>query len=208
MANTENEKAPLARVLFAKNLLNPGKKIKAKDKKEYDYWDVTFGWPKDSDMTVLRKMVTEAAVAEWGEKARDWLKNGTIKTPFLDGDGPQAVSKKTGDRYAGYEGLWFVRTGSYLKPGVFDRSAHPTDDPKVAYAGAYAYPVLNAYTWIDDKAGKGVTFGLSLVQFVKDGERLGGGGGQADPNKFFEKIDDEPDGPSGDKPKDAGGLFA
>ncbi|MFY9294474.1 MAG: ssDNA-binding protein [Methylorubrum rhodinum] len=191
------------------NLLKPGKKIKAKDKKEYDYWDVTFGWPKDADLTVLRNMVTEAAVAEWGEKARDWLKNGTIKTPFLDGDGPQGVSKKTGERYGGYEGHWFVRTGSYQKPGVFDRAAHPTDDPQVAYAGAYAYPVLNAYTWVDDKAGKGVTFGLSLVQFVKDGERLGGGAAQADPSKFFESIPDEGGAPAAAKEgQGAAALFS
>lgn len=197
MASTEPVKAPLARVLFAMNLLKPGKKMNLKDKKENDYYDATFGWAKGDDITVLRNMVTEAAVAEWGEKARDMLKNGAIKHPFLDGDGPQGVSKKTGERYKGYEGTIFVRCGTYQKPGIFDRAAHPTDDPQVAYAGAYAYPVLNAYTWTNEQNGKGVSLGLSLVQFVKDGDKFGGGAAQADPSKFFESIPDEGGPPAG-----------
>jgi hypothetical protein len=51
------------------------------------------------------------------------------------------------------------------------------------------YAVVNAYTWDNPKNGKGVSFGVNMVQVAKDGERLGGGG--LDPSAHFEAIPDD-----------------
>lgn len=206
MANTEPQRSPLARIAFV-NLLKPGERLDSKTKQMAEHYNCNLLWPKSEDLSVLRKMVVEAAVAEWGDKAKELLNNGAIRNPFLDGDGPQAVSKKTGERYAGFAGTTFARVGSKQRPKMVTRRMEPVTTSEELYPGCYVYAVLNAYTWSTD-TGRGVSLGLSMIQVVKDGERLGGGGG-GDPDKFFEKIDDEPDGPtSGDKPKDAGGLFA
>ena len=207
MANTDSIRAPLARLAFV-NLLKPGERFNRKSKKNAEYYNCNLLWPKSQDLTELRKLVVEAAVAEWGEKAKELLNSEVIHNPFLDGDGKNAVNKKTGERYAGYKGTTFVRVGSYQRPKMVTKKLEPVTSSDELYSGCYVYAVLNAYTWTDDQGGRGVSLGLNMIQVVKDGERLGGGGG-GDPDKFFEKIDDEPDGPtSGDKPKDAGGLFA
>ena len=74
------------------------------------------------------------------------------------------------------------------------------------YSGCYVYAVVNAFTWENKEKGKGISFGLSMAQFVKDGENLGGGG--ADPEEFFEVIPDTGDAPASTKSgAGAGGLF-
>lgn len=203
MATTEYKKGPLARIVF-ENLITPGEKTDKKTKKPVPYYDCSLAWPKGSDISALTALVTEAAVAEWGEKARDLLKAGAIKNPFLDGDGPQAVSKKNGERYAGYEGTTFVRCGTYQRPKMMTAAMLPVETREELYRGCYVFPVLNAYTWTHETNGRGVSIGLSMVQVVKHGERLGGSGG-GNPDDFFEKIEDE--GPAPQSSDGAASLF-
>ena len=57
------------------------------------------------------------------------------------------------------------------------------------------YAVVNCYTWENDKNGKGISFGVSLVQVVKkaEGDEVLGGGGGPDADKFFDTIPDDGD---------------
>lgn len=206
MASTESIKCPEGRIVF-ENLLQPGEKTSSKSDKPVPYWDVTVAWPKSTDIAALRKLVVDAATAEWGDKAVEQLKNGTIKSPLLDGDGPQACNKTTGDRYNGYEGTWFVRAGTYQKPKMFTKNMDPVTERDELYKGVHVYPVLNAYTWAHPTNGRGVSIGLSMVQVLGRGERLGGSGG-GDPSQFFEKIADEGEAPAAAKAGDgAAALF-
>ena len=69
------------------------------------------------------------------------------------------------------------------------------------------WSVVNAFTWENKENGKGISFGVSMIQKAKDGERLGGGGG-VDVDKWAEKIDDEGEAPAETKTgQGAGGLF-
>jgi hypothetical protein len=164
----------------------------------------TILFPKTADLAPLKDLAVQAAVAQWGDKAKAWLADGTIKSPFLDGDGKQGRSNKTGERHPGYEGHVFIRasSGPDYKPGVFvpDGNGFSPATPETFYSGCYGFAGLNAFTWDNPKNGKGVTFGVSIVAKSRDGEKLGGGGAPSDPNAFFEAIPDE-----GEAPKETAG---
>jgi hypothetical protein len=204
MARSEDIKTPLARFAFTQHL------FKAQEKESGGkQFNVTLLFPKTTDISALQDLALKAAVDEWGDKAKEMAKNGLIKSPFLDGDSKQGMSQKTGERHPGYEGCTFIRavSGEEYKPKVFDQKRNPIMSAEDLYSGCYGYAVVNAFTWENAKNGKGISFGISLVQKAKDGERLGGGGG-ADPDKYLETIADEGDAPAETKTgAGAAGLF-
>jgi hypothetical protein len=172
-------------------------------------WQCSLLIPKSMDRAALEANALDAAVQEWGDKAKGWLKDEVIKNPFLDGDGKQGISKKTGERHPGYEGHWFIRcnSGEAYRPKLVDRQVLPITSKDQLYSGCYVNAVVACYTWDNKEQGKGLTFGISMVQFVRDGDRLGGGGA-GNPEEYFEKIPDEGNAPAETKTgKGAGGLF-
>lgn len=203
-SRSEDVKTGLVRLAFTQDLFKP----KTNDK-GVESWGCTMLVPKGDDKSALEAAALEAAKAEWGDKAVEWIKNGVIKSPFLDGDGPQGVSKKTGERHVGFAGNWFIRptSGKDYRPKLVNQRRLPIDSQDELYSGCYGYAVVNAYTWENDKNGKGISFGISAIQKAKDGERLGGGGG-VNPDDYFEAIEDEGAAPAETKTgQGAGGLF-
>lgn len=208
-SRSEDKKTPLAVISFSRDLF----KTRDRDNGSKGY-GCTLMFPKSTDLTGLQELAVEAAVAEWGEKARQMIKDKLIKSPFLDGDGPQGKSKETGEPHKGYPGKTFIRcsSGAEYPPKVFGRNAvsRITEEADIP-SGSEVYGVVNAYTWENKENGKGVSFGVSIIQLAKKAEGddvLGGGGGGPDPEKFLEKIADEGEAPASTKDgKGAGGLF-
>lgn len=176
----------------------------------------TFLIPKTLDKSALDALVLEVLVEEFGGKMGgqagviDAIKNGVIKSPFLDGDGKQGRDKE-GKPKPGYAGHWFIRctSGEEYPPKMF-MSRNGTVVPATksdVKSGDYGFPVVNAYSWDNPKNGKGATFGFSMFMKSRDGESLGGGA-PSNPDGYFEAIRDE--GAAPDATKDgagAGGLF-
>jgi hypothetical protein len=187
MARSEDLKTPLARLSFP-NLLKP--QVSTNDAgQKVEKYNCVLLFPKTTDIGALKQAAAKAIEEAWGDKGLQMLKSGLIKSPFLDGDGPQGLSKKSGERHAGYEGTTFIRCATTLKPKVVDKKVQPVISEDEVYAGCYVYAVINAYTWDNPKNGKGVSFGVNMVQVAKDGERLGGGG--LDPSAHFEAIPED-----------------
>lgn len=186
MARSEDVRTPECRFAFTRGLfeLQTGESGR-------EYYGCTLLFPKTADISELKALAVKAAVAEWGEKAIQQIKDGVIKSPFLDGDGPQGISKKSGERNPGYAGNTFIRvtSGKEFKPKIVDRRMNPVVDVSGIPSGWYGKAVVNAFTWFNEKNGKGITFGISTIQVQREGESLGGGG--ADPSQFFEKLEDE-----------------
>lgn len=205
MARSEDLKTPMARFAWTENLF----KARAQEEGQKAKFGCTLLFPKDVDLSALKEAAGKAAIEEWGDKAVQWIKDGVIKSPFLDGDGPQGINKKNGERNAGYAGHTFIRvtSGADFKPVVVNQLRNPVVEASGFPSGYYGFAVVHAFTWENAKNGKGITFGISLAQVAKEGERLGGGGGP-DPDKFFEKIADEGAAPAETKSgAGAGGLF-
>lgn len=172
-------------------------------------WNVTILFDKGLDLTPLHNLALEAAKEEWGDKAVQMIKDGLIKTPFLDGDGPQGKSKKTGEPHAGFPGNTFIRctSGEDYRPKVLTPQLLPATKEDLK-SGDYGYAVVNAFTWENRENGKGITFGISMAMKARDGESLGGGGGAGDPDDYFQAIPDEGAAPAETQGGDgAAGLF-
>ena len=184
-SRSEDFRSPLAR-LSRVNIFKPRQDKKNPERKPK--YEVNLILPKSTNLDEIKAAVKAAAVAEWGEKAIESLKKGTIKQPILDGDGPQGVSRTTEEQYPELEGMYFIRTASNLQPALFSPKRTQAEEGKHLYSGCFGYAVIHAYTWESAENGKGVSIGLSMVQHVKDGEKLGGVA--ADPSKFFDKIED------------------
>lgn len=187
----------------------------------------TFLWPKTTpallgktlagtEINVMDEAV-KVAVAQWGDKAVQWIKDGVIKSPFLDGDGPQGVSKKTGERHNGFAGHRFIRASANVDypPTCIDAKFGADGKPVVVtdanrmYWGAYYHIVVNMFAWEHPQNGKGLSFGLSMIQFAKDGEKLGtGGGGGVDASKWASNTVDPAAAGAPAASGSAGGLFA
>jgi hypothetical protein len=206
-SRSEDVKTPLAVLSFSADLF----KARERDNGTKGY-GCTLLFPKTVSLAALQEKALSAATEEWGDKAKQWIKDGIIKSPFLDGDGKQGLNQKTGERHKGYAGHTFIRctSGADYKPTVVDKRRNPIVDASDVPSGSQVYGVVNAYTWENEKNGKGISFGISLVQVAKaaQGEEILGGGGGPDPDKFFEVIDDEGDAPASTKSGEgAAGLF-
>lgn len=177
-------------------------------------WTCTILIPKSrpEDAKVYEQQAYNVAKQKWPGKVDLLIADKLLKVPLLDGDGPQGINKKTGERHKGFAGHWFIRfsSGEEYRPKLVNRKVLPVLDRAEFPSGSRGFPVCNAYAWENDKGGKGVSFGLSSVQVTKvaTGDEVLGGGGGVDPDKFYEKIEDEGAAPESTKSgAGAGGMF-
>jgi hypothetical protein len=204
MARSEDLKTPLARLAFANGLFEL--QTTQSGKKQ---WNCSLLFPKTADISTLQQLAVDAAVEEWGDKAKQMIKDGIIKSPFLDGDGKQGKSKKTGEPHEGFPAHTFIRctSGEDYRPKLVNQKVLPITSKDELYSGCFVFAVVNAFTWENKENGKGITFGISMLQKAKEGDRLGGGGG-GNPDEHFETIADEGDAPDTTKAgQGAAGLF-
>ena len=162
--------------------------------------------PKEDKKTVdrFKKLINAVAKEKWGDNLPKQL-----KISFRDGDkdGKGGVPDGTEAGSEPYGGNFFLSARSNKKPGIVDADMQEVIDSGLIESGDYGCVSFNCFAF-DNKHGKGVSFGLGNVQFIKKGERLGGGG--VAPDKEFTPIaeaagvsDDSATDPEGED----GGIF-
>ena len=129
-------------------------------------YNVSILIPK-KDTKTLEKI--EASIEEATEAFK--VKNGgklpkNFKTPLRDGD-----EEKEDD--ATYRGMMFFNASSLRKPAIVDANLDPIMDKDEFYSGCWGRASVNFYSF-DVSGNKGVAAGLSNLQKLEDGERLGG----------------------------------
>lgn len=99
------------------------------------------------------------------------------------------------DDYDGFEeGAFFFNTSTKFKPTVTGRRKEEIDASQF-YSGCYARFTLRPYAYgvgndrKKTKGNSGIGLGIYAVQFIRDGEPLGGGG--ADTDAVFEDEGDD-----------------
>lgn len=115
----------------------------------------------------LKELIAKVLGEEWPDKAK---RPGGLKLGIRDGDVPNG----NGNIPTGYAGNWVVSCTSNYKPGLFDAAAKQILDGSLFYAGCYVIAHVNAFTY-KESGNSGASFGLANIQFVRDGEKLGGG---------------------------------
>lgn len=91
--------------------------------------------------------------------------------------------------YAGYEGMFYLRAKNGARPHVLNRDAtRLNEEDDKMYPGAVVHAKVTL--WVQNNAGgKRINANLLGVQFVRDGERLGGGNPVSADD--FAPVDDE-----------------
>jgi hypothetical protein len=143
-------------------------------------YTMTIIFKKKEQKTPMFKRLKEAAEEVVAEKWSDRPKK--LKWPFLTAEDLENVPNGLEDDDV------FLRLTAINKPGVVDQHVQPILDESLMYAGAVVRCSVQAFTWTDDKGGKGVSFGLNNVQKIKDGPHLAGGSRAEDD---FEEVDDD-----------------
>lgn len=131
-------------------------------------FNVTMLFPKDTDMSTLKKAAMVAKEEKFGKK-----KTKGLRSPFKDGDGVD----EEGDplfAYDGYEGMWAVKASTeYESLEIVNRQRQFITDPAEVYAGCYGRALVKAIAY-DNKMSKGITFALVHFQKLDEGEPFGG----------------------------------
>lgn len=147
-----------------------------------------------ADKATYEKMVKAIDAAKEIAKAKKWggKMPAELKSDgFQDGDKKFTKDDEPDTVYAGH---WYVvarankdAAGAPQLPFLCDKNRVKIE-PKDVYSGCYGIASLNffGYEW---KGSKGIGAGLNGIQFIEDGEPLGGGGGNA--ANDFEEFDDE-----------------
>ena len=93
--------------------------------------------------------------------------------------------------YAGYDAGWkFLPTKSEAVVPVVDRQRIPVSEEQgLVYSGCWVKAHLRCYAWSHPTGGKGVSFELKAVQFIKNDERLDGRGKPSNPDLVFEALE-------------------
>ena len=126
--------------------------------------------PSHPGAAAIKEGFKKIATEKWGAKAAETfaaLKAGD-KLCLHDGDAKPA--------YEGYKGMLFVNASNKIKPLVIDGNKSPLDASSgKPYSGCYVNAVIELWPQ-DNRYGKRINASLLGVQFLRDGERLAGGG--------------------------------
>ncbi len=177
-------------------------------------FQLTAIFDKSQNLSPLKDAAFACAEEAWPGKAKQKIEAGIVKTPFLDGDGPQGKFKKgekAGQQKPELVGKVFLRLISgvdhppkmLISKGGVIVPALKTD----IVSGDHGFLVLNPICWNSTQQGDGLSFGFTMVMKSRSGEPLGGGGG-GNADDYFEAIKDEGEAPAETKSgAGAGGLF-
>lgn len=139
--------------------------------------------PKSDKKTIRAIEAAQAAAIENGKSSRwEGKVPKNLKSTFRDGDEEGDLEKNPE-----YEGHMFMNVSAKTKPGIVDRDLNPIMDSSEIYSGCYARVSINAFPY-SVSGNKGTSFGLNNVQFLEDGEPLGGRSRAEDD---FEALDDD-----------------
>jgi hypothetical protein len=131
-------------------------------------YSVTILIPKKDKATLAKIDAAIAAAKEAGKPKWGGKIPAGLKSTLHDGD--EEADLERNPEYAGH---MYMAMSSKTRPGVVDADLDPVLDPTSVYSGCYARVSINAFPY-SNSGNKGISFGLNNVQFLEDGEPLGG----------------------------------
>lgn len=146
--------------------------------------------PKDDpQIAKIREVIKQVAKDKWKNRADGILKNIYTREALCLRDGDMKADSSA--TYESYRGMMYVASRNTIRPTVVDRD--PTReiveaDGKI-YSGCYVNARIEFWAQDNDN-GKRINGKLLGIQFVKDGDRFGGGSGPAKAEDF-EVLGDE-----------------
>jgi len=133
--------------------------------------------------TTMEKVLSAVAKDAWKENGDKMLARfDSSQKCYRDGENRL---NKDGEVYDGYAGMMYVTAKNKSKPTIIDqRRELLTEADNKPYSGCYVNAKIEVYANTNAET-RGVFATLLGVQFVRDGDRFGGGG-VADAEDFDE----------------------
>lgn len=173
-------RGPVCRLSFV-SFVTP-KKNENEDGSTRESYGCAVLFKKGENLSLLREACLRFAIQEKGPD-----KGKRFKHPFREQD------DKVG-QYEGFEdGAFYFNTSSKYQPKCTGRNREQIDLSSF-YSGCWARILFRPYIY-DRLGNKGVGLGMAGVQFIRDGEPLGGGG--YDPETWADDEGDEIDDADG-----------
>lgn len=137
--------------------------------------------------STMKQVMLDVANEAWKGKGQDMLDDlEASKKCYRNGN---KRTGKDGEVYDGYEDKWYVTAKSATRPAIYNRDRSPiSKEDGIVYSGCYVNVIFDVYANTQPKK-KGVFAGLTGVQFFKDGDAFGGGGGTAKADDFDDLSD-------------------
>ena len=138
----------------------------------------------------LRKLAMAAVKEKWGEDKAKWpanLRNISF-ADYVSPNGKDGFPVRDGDdaEWEGFEGHWYIKASSDNRPGLVDAKVNPILDKAEVFGGLICRAQITAFAY-DSNGSKGVSFGLSNVQVLKD-DGVCYGGGRQKPEDVFDAF--------------------
>jgi len=153
---------------------------------ETEKFSAVFIFVEGTDLKGLKKAVLLAGEEFFGkEEFAEGVKNGSLRMPFRTDSVAKGYPKDS----------TFISARSQNKPGCVmpytgeDGRPAPVTDEAIMYPGARVRASLEAFGY--DNIGKGVSFSLSNIQWLGDGDRLDGRAAAADDFDVVQDADEE-----------------
>lgn len=132
--------------------------------------------PSSENVKLIEDAMASVAKDQWKDKAAsvmELLKEDKklcfVKAPYRN--------KKTGEAYAGFDGMFSLSTRSKNRPTVFDRNNREVTDlaeiKRMIYSGCFVHAKIDVWAQ-DNKWGRRVNANIAGVMFAKDGDAFGG----------------------------------
>lgn len=142
-------------------------------------------------VAALDKAINDAAKETWGEKAeaytKQFVRTGRKPDVFFV---KEPYTNKDGEVYKGFDGKYYVTATNPARPRIIGpRKEVITADDGKPLAGDVVNIQIDVWAQ-DNKFGRAVRATLLVVQFVKTGDRLGGGAA-ADLSAFGEVAEED-----------------
>ena len=140
----------------------------------------------------LRKLAMAAVKEKWGEDKAKWPSNlrNISFADYVSPNGKDGFPVRDGDdaEWEGFEGHWYLKASSDNQPGMVDAKVNPILDKAEVFGGLICRAQITAFAY-DSNGSKGVSFGLSNVQVLKD-DGVCYGGGRQKPEEVFDAFGD------------------
>lgn len=156
------------RLLYAAALFEPQRGPNGEGDLKFS---ATFGFaPTHPAAAAIKDAFRKAAEAKWGAKAGEVFAALKAGDKLCLHDGAAKVGKE------GYAGVLFVSASNKLKPLVIDGNKSPLSATSGRpYSGSYVNARIQVWAQ-DNRFGRRLNASLQGVQYLRDGERLSGGG--------------------------------
>jgi hypothetical protein len=153
---------------------------------QFGKYSVKVAFDEDADLSGI-----EAAIKEAGEEQFGKTLPKKVALPIKDGN---EETDDAGEVYASSKNMRIIRFKSTRKPPcIGPAGGEDLIEASDIYSGCYIKVKADFFGYTHPQGGKGVSAGMSAIQFVRNGERIGGGA-PVDLKTAFGKVEEDEQG--------------